>query len=79
MGIVTNSTDKYQACINECNSCAQACLKMIIAKKCTYKEIVQVISGFAWHIQPKQIRFYWLYNPIIKYKLKVIYNIEDKI
>ncbi len=25
MGIVTNSTDKYQACINECNKCAQAC------------------------------------------------------
>lgn len=25
MGIVTNSTDKYQKCIDECNKCAQAC------------------------------------------------------
>jgi hypothetical protein len=39
MGIVTNSTDKYQACINECNSCAQACLKMIIAKNVHIKKL----------------------------------------
>jgi len=25
MGIVTNSTDKFQPCIDECNKCAQAC------------------------------------------------------
>ncbi|MCW6076570.1 four-helix bundle copper-binding protein [Clostridium sporogenes] len=25
MGIVTNSTDKFQKCIDECNKCAQAC------------------------------------------------------
>ncbi len=25
MGIVTNSTDKFQKCIDECNRCAQAC------------------------------------------------------
>jgi hypothetical protein len=27
MGIVTNLTDKYQKCIDECNKCAQACLE----------------------------------------------------
>ncbi len=25
MGIVTNTTDKYQKCIDACNRCAQAC------------------------------------------------------
>ena len=25
MGIATNSTDKFQTCIDECNRCAQAC------------------------------------------------------
>ncbi|MCX8074528.1 MAG: four-helix bundle copper-binding protein [Clostridia bacterium] len=25
MGIVSNITDKYQSCIDECNRCAQAC------------------------------------------------------
>lgn len=25
MGMVTNITDKYQKCIDECNKCAQAC------------------------------------------------------
>lgn len=29
MGIVTNSTDKYQTCIDTCNRCAQACHECI--------------------------------------------------
>ncbi|NLJ30102.1 MAG: four-helix bundle copper-binding protein [Clostridiales bacterium] len=31
MGIVINSTDQYQTCINECNRCAQACLECMTA------------------------------------------------
>lgn len=27
MGVITNSTDKYQKCIDECNRCAQACME----------------------------------------------------
>ncbi|MBZ4647652.1 MAG: hypothetical protein JG777_3141, partial [Clostridia bacterium] len=27
MGIVTKTTDKYQACIDACNRCAQACFE----------------------------------------------------
>ncbi|MCU9813116.1 four-helix bundle copper-binding protein [Paraclostridium sp. AKS81] len=29
MGIVTNKTDKHQACIDECQKCAQACYECL--------------------------------------------------
>jgi hypothetical protein len=29
MGIITNTTDKYQKCIDACTRCAQACLECI--------------------------------------------------
>lgn len=29
MGVVSNFTDKYQTCIDECNRCAQACHECI--------------------------------------------------
>ncbi len=31
MGIVTNTTDKYQKCIDACNKCAQACYECFTA------------------------------------------------
>ncbi|WHH59986.1 four-helix bundle copper-binding protein [Petroclostridium sp. X23] len=31
MGVVTNTTDKYQACIDACNKCFQACFECLKA------------------------------------------------
>ena len=39
MGIVTNTTDKYQKCIDACNRCAQACYECL--KACLNEPDVQ--------------------------------------
>lgn len=39
MGIVTNTTDKYQTCIDACNKCAQACFECF--KACLNEPDVQ--------------------------------------
>ena len=43
MGIVTKSTDKYQACIDACNRCAQACFECF--KACLISVSTKVVSG----------------------------------